>query len=69
MVKSQRSSPRPEESLLTIKDVAGLDKCSEKTVRRAIEAGRLEALRLGPDGKLLRITRAAHERYRNAGRT
>lgn len=54
--------------LLTIQDVATLDNCSVKTVRRAIDAGRLEALRLGPDGRLIRITREAHQRYRYAGR-
>ncbi len=41
-------------TLLTVKDVAALDHCSEKTVRRAIEAGLLEAIRIGPSGRLLR---------------
>ena len=54
-----------DEALLTVKDVAALDNCHEKTVRRAITAGLLEAIRIGPGGRLLRITRAAHQRYRN----
>jgi excisionase family DNA binding protein len=52
------------DALLTIREVAELDNCSEKTVRRAIEAGLLHALRLGPGGRLLRIRRADHEGYR-----
>lgn len=54
--------------LLTIREVAHLDQCSEKTVRRAITAGDLEALRVGPGGRLLRVTREAHARYRKAQR-
>ncbi len=38
--------------LLTVKDVAELDNCSEKTVRRAIAAGLLEVIRVGPGGRL-----------------
>lgn len=44
--------------------VAELDNCSEKTVRRAIAASLLEAVRLGPGGRLLRIDPAAHALYR-----
>lgn len=54
------------EALLTVADVAALDQCSEKTVRRAIAAGRLEAVRIGPGGRLLRIDPAAHRAYRRA---
>ncbi len=54
-----------EEALLTVKNIAELDHCSEKTVRRAIAAGLLEAIRIGPGGRSLRVTRAAHQRYRN----
>lgn len=54
-----------DEALLTVKEVAARDNCNEKTVRRAIAAGLLEATRVGPGGRLLRITRGAHERYRN----
>lgn len=50
--------------LLTVKDVAALDKCSEKTVRRAIEAGRLRAVRIGVDGRLIRIRKSDHAAYR-----
>lgn len=65
---TQGNRGTPIERLLTIKEVAERDACSEKTVRRAIEAGRLEALRLGPDQKLIRITPEAHRRYRNGAR-
>ncbi len=50
-------------------EVARLDGCSERTVRRAIKAGLLQAIRIGPGGRLLRVTREAHEAYRKAGRT
>ena len=56
-------SDRPA-SLLTVRDVAELDNCSEKTVRRAIDAGLLKAVRVGPGGRLLRIEPAAHAAYR-----
>ncbi|WP_170407740.1 helix-turn-helix domain-containing protein [Ruegeria arenilitoris] len=52
--------------LLTVKDVAELDNCSEKTVRRAIAAGLLEVIRVGPGGRLIRIDPAAHAAYRQA---
>ncbi|MEH6647572.1 helix-turn-helix domain-containing protein [Sulfitobacter sp.] len=52
--------------LLTVKEVAALDSCSEKTVRRAITAGLLVALRVGPGARLLRIDPAAHAAYRQA---
>lgn len=55
-------------TLLTVKDVAELDACSEKTVRRAIAAGLLEVVRVGPSGHLLRIDPAAHAAYRQASR-
>jgi excisionase family DNA binding protein len=54
--------------LLTVKQVAELDNCSEKTVRRAIGAGLLEAVRVGPGGRLLRIDPAAHAAYRAASK-
>lgn len=57
-----------EEDLLTVKEVARRDRCSEKTVRRAIDAGLLEALRVGPGGRLLRIHPKAHAAYRMAQR-
>ena len=54
----------PDAQLMTVKEVAALDRCSEKTVRRAIAAGLLEAIRVGPGGRLLRISRSAHSAYR-----
>lgn len=61
--------PRTEHTLpsrlMTIKDVAALDHCSEKTVRRAISAGLLDVKRVGPGGRLIRIDPAAHRAYRN----
>lgn len=58
----------PEGELMTIREVADLDRCSEKTVRRAITAGLLQALRVGPGGRLLRVTMEAHAAYRKAQR-
>lgn len=62
-----KKTDRPR-TLLTVKDVAEMDSCSEKTVRRAIAAGLLEAVRVGPGGRLLRIDPAAHAAYREASR-
>lgn len=59
--------PGPE-ALLTVKDVATLDNVSEKTVRRAIARGDLDVLRLGADGRLIRIEPAAHRAWRNRAR-
>ena len=56
------------DDLLTVKEIAARDRCSEKTVRRAIQAGLLEALRVGPGGRLLRIHPTAHVAYRRAQR-
>lgn len=53
-----------KDEFLTVADVAKLDQCSEKTVRRAIKAGLLVAVRIGPGGRLLRISRQAHAAYR-----
>ena len=50
--------------LMTITEISKRDCCSEKTVRRAIEAGLLEALRIGPSGRAIRITHEAHFHYR-----
>lgn len=54
--------------LMTVRKVAALDGCSEKTVRRAIASGLLMAMRIGPGGRLLRIHPKAHETYRKAQR-
>ena len=51
--------------LLTVAEVALLDNCSQKTVRRAIESGLLEVLRMGPTGDMIRIDPDAHKAYRN----
>jgi excisionase family DNA binding protein len=61
-----RINPKKTETsaLLTVKEVAALDNCSEKTVRRAIDAGLLAAVRVGPGGRLVRIDPAAHRAYR-----
>lgn len=50
--------------LKTVKQIAIEDNVSEKTVRRAISAGLLEVLRVGPRGRLIRIHPAQHEAYR-----
>ena len=51
-------------ALRTVKEVAAMDNCSEKTVRRAIAAGLLAVVRVGPGGRLVRIDPAAHRAYR-----
>ena len=50
--------------LKTVKDIAREDNVSEKTVRRAIEAGLLEVIRVGPSGRLMRVHPDAHAAYR-----
>jgi excisionase family DNA binding protein len=65
MTKTSKMPPiRTDDVLWTIKEVAQLDQISERTVRRAIAAGQLEAMRLGPGGRSIRIARAAHAAYR-----
>ena len=54
----------PITPLKTVTQVALEDNVSEKTVRRAIAAGLLEVLRVGPGGRLIRIHPAQHEAYR-----
>ena len=68
MTKTKPKQDHMSDVLLTIAEVATLDQCSEKTVRRAIKAGLLQALRVGPGARLLRITKQAHETYRKAQR-
>ena len=55
--------------LKTVKEVAQEDNVSEKTVRRAITAGLLKVLRIGPGGRLIRITPSDHEAYRRIHRS
>ena len=62
MIKT--SQPASKAPLMTIAEVARLDGCSEKTVRRAINAGLLEAIRIGPGGRAIRVTVEAHMLYR-----
>ena len=65
-VDMSRNNPKKTETsaLRTVKEVAALDNCSEKTVRRAIAAGLLAVVRVGPGGRLVRIDPAAHRAYR-----
>jgi len=56
------------EVLMSVREVARRDNCSEKTVRRAIAAGLLDVLRLGPGGRLIRIEPSAHRAYRRTHR-
>lgn len=58
---------RPK-TLLTIADVAALDGCCEKTVRRAIEAGQLRTVRIGPGRRSIRIHPDDHAAYRHGHR-
>lgn len=68
MAQSPLKKTEQPRHLLTVKEVAELDSCSEKTVRRAIAAGLLEAVRVGPSGRLHRVDPAAHAAYREASR-
>ncbi len=52
--------------LKTVRDVAAEDQVSEKTVRRAIKAGLLDVIRVGPGKHLIRIHPSAHAAYRLA---
>lgn len=53
--------------LKTVKEVALEDNVSEKTVRRAIDAGLLDVIRVAPGGRLIRIHPDAHTAYRRRG--
>lgn len=69
MAKVTKPAPTDaQDVLLTVREIAARDQCSEKTVRRAIDAGLLQALRVGPGGRLLRVTPQAHEAYRKSQR-
>ena len=52
--------------LKTVRDVAAEDQVSEKTVRRAIKAGLLDVIYVGPGKRLIRIHPDAHAAYRRA---
>lgn len=58
------SEPVSKAPLMTIAQVAKQDGCSEKTVRRAITAGLLEVIRIGPGGRAIRASVEAHLLYR-----
>ena len=66
-IPNLKLAPRPlagkSERFLTIQDVATRDQCSVKSVRRAIEMGLLEATRIGPSGRAIRISEVAYARY------
>lgn len=68
MTKTKSAAIETDGQLLTVKEVAALDRCSVKTVRRAIAGGLLQALRVGPGERLLRVTKEAHATYRKAQR-
>ncbi|HKL70986.1 DNA-binding protein [Salibaculum sp.] len=54
----------PNKSLKTVRQVAAEDQVSEKTVRRAIAAGLLAVIRVGPAKRSIRIHPDAHAAYR-----
>lgn len=64
LTTSDTSNGGDSRQLMTVRQVATLDSCSEKTVYRAIKAGLLPVVRIGPGGKLIRITKAGHMAYR-----
>jgi excisionase family DNA binding protein len=64
MQKKSKTNLESDVRLLTVRDVAELDQVCAKTVRRAIDEGRLESVRIGPKGHLVRIHPAAHAAYR-----
>ena len=61
---ARKTTPDTSVRLKTVKQVAEEDNVSEKTVRRAIEAGLLEVTRVGTTGRLIRIHPDAHAAYR-----
>lgn len=67
-MKRKRTLMSKAEVLMSVREVAELDGCSEKTVRRAIAAGLLDVVRVGPGGRLIRIEPSAHRAYRRTHR-
>lgn len=49
--------------LLTVRDIAERLNCSPKTVRRMISRKELEAVRIGPAGRLVRVSEHALSSY------
>jgi hypothetical protein len=64
MSKIPKVSTKNEDALLTVADVARLDQTSVCTTRRAIKAGLIKVLRVGPKGHLVRVTAEADAEYR-----
>lgn len=62
--KRPLESTTNSDRLLTVREAALLDGCSERTIRRAIKAGLLKLVRVGPGGRLIRIRPSDHEAYR-----
>lgn len=52
-----------ERRLLTLRETASALRCSERTVRRMIEDGRVPALRLGGPGTSLRVDESELARW------
>lgn len=61
---TNKTPVKPEDVYLTVLEIAARDRCSTRTVRRAIKAGLLEAVRIGLGGRSIRISQAAHAVYR-----
>jgi excisionase family DNA binding protein len=59
-----KSTSNQASKLMTVREVAELDGTSEKTVRRAIDAGLLAVVRIGPGRRSIRIHPDAHAAYR-----
>ena len=57
-----KKTAKPE-ALLTVSEVAERLNCSSKTVRRLIVTGDLEAVRIGPAGRLVRVSEQALRIY------
>ena len=67
MTKTSKTSPsliQAETPLMTIPDIAQLERTSVRTTRRAIKAGLIEVIRIGPKGHLIRVTQEAYQAYR-----
>ncbi|RYE43918.1 MAG: DNA-binding protein [Hyphomicrobiales bacterium] len=60
---SARSAEPTIERGYTVAEIAEIENCSEKTIRRAIAAGEIDVYRIGL-GRHIRITASAHAAYR-----
>lgn len=68
MIKTIKPLAEANRPSLTLREIAVLESCSVKTVRRAIAANVLQAYRSGSGGRLLRVTWADFDAYRRANR-